>query len=489
MTSELLVSRLGDRIWAALREDGTTVVIYPPPAEEPTRVGRIFKARVSNVVPGIQSAFLDIGSDREAFLHASDLWLPGEQTTYPDEEEAADSSRPPIEDRLKVGRDLLVQVIREPLSSKGPRVSCYISIAGRLLVLSPFRPRRAVSRRIEEPEERARLLAALEGLPGGEVGFVARTASAGASEEVLRAEADALIAGWKRVGETAAIARAPSVIQRESESLMRLLRDAPREGLERVVVDDPADRELALEFLRGADPELVARVRLHDGPVPLIEQLLEEIERSLRPRVELASGGYLVIEETEALVSIDVNSGRFVGRSSMEETALDTNLEAVEELARQLRLRDLGGIIVVDLIDMEREESRSSVIEATERALRRDRAPTRVIGLSELGLLQLTRKRTRPGLGATLSHTCPLCAGQARIRSPHLVSARLLLELRRRFADGDRSGCTIRAHPDVVRATMEATTTQPMQTIRFREDPQMPPDAFELKRWPEPHAE
>jgi ribonuclease G len=481
MPSELFVSRLGEWLWAALREDGVTVEFYPPPAGEIARVGRILKARVSSVVPGIQSAFLDIGSDREAFLHVNDLLLPGEKST-PADGDRPPAGAPPIEDRLKVGRVLLVQVARERLGSKGPRVTCFLSISSRHLVLSPFRPRRAVSRRVEDEAERERLVAILERLPGGDVGFVARTASAGAPEAVLAAEAEMLLASWKRVQETAAMARSPSVIQRESESLLRLLRDAPCDGLERIHVDDDADRELALGFLRDADPELAGRVRLHTGAVPVIEEILEEIERSLQPRVELTTGGYLVIEETEALISVDVNSGRFLEPRTMEETALRTNLEAAGEIARQLRLRDLGGIVVVDFIDMEREENRLSVVEAMEQALRRDRAPTRVIGLTELGLLQLTRKRTRPGLSETLTRRCLLCEGQARVRSPHLVAARLLLELRRRFPADEKAACTVHAHPEVIAALRETVPTRRAGAIRYREEPGMAPDTYRLQR-------
>ncbi len=487
MPCELLVSRLGEHLWAALCEDGSIVEFYPPAATDLARVGQIFKARVTNVASGIQSAFLDIGSDREAFLHVRDLLLPGERPPAENGEEPSGANRIqiPIENRLSVGREILVQVVREPLSTKGARVSCYLSQPGRLLVLSPLRPKRAVSRRIEAPEERERLQAIVDSLPGGNVGYVARTASSGAAAAAIEAEAQLLLEAWAHLQQTAREARAPSVIQRESESLSRLLRDVPRQGLERIVVDETEDRDRAIEFLREVDPTLASRVRLHVGAPAMIEELLEQIELSLRPRVPLDSGGSLVIEETEALISIDVNSGKFLDRPTLEETALKTNLEAAAAIARQLRLRDIGGIVVVDFIDMQSEEHRREVVSAMEQGLRGDRAPTRVGELSEFGLLQLTRKRTRPGLAATLTRSCPTCAGRSRIDSAHLVAARFLHDLRGRTREGTAGKFAIEAHPSVLTAVRETGRQRSGVTLEFRENPAMHPGCYELQRVPD----
>ena len=344
---------------------------------------------MTNILPGIQSVFLDIGTERGAFLHASDLVLPGEPDPSRVAPAAEDPARPgsageapapsaarrlpPLEDRLAVGRELLVQVSRERLGSKGARVTGFLSVPDRLLVLLPLVPDRGVSRRIEDPGERERLRGILERLPGEGLGFVARTAAAGASEADLRSAAEALIDDWCEIQDRASSLPAPSVIQREPGLLPRLMRETPRAGLERIVVDDESDHAEAREYLNRAEPELAPVVSLHTGPAPLLESrgLHTEIEKALRPRVWLKSGGYVVIEQTEALVSIDVNTGKFLGRGDLEQTALRTNTEAAREIGRQLRLRDLGGIIVIDFIDMDQAENRRLIVEELGQALRR----------------------------------------------------------------------------------------------------------------------
>jgi len=475
MLRELYVSRLGGQLWCALREDGVTVelrVEEEGPLDAP--VGRIIKARVTNVLPGIQSAFLDIGAERGAFLHVKELLLPGERLEPPPDFDAEDleldepagagaegpapfrrSSGAPIQDRLAVGRELLVQVVRERLGSKGARLTCFLSVPGRLLVLLPQARARGVSHRIHDPDERERLRGILAGLLDPGVGLVARTAAAGASESELRADAEALLRVWSGIQERAAAQPAPSVIQREPGLLLRLLQETPGEGLERIVLDDEGDRERALAFLAKADPVLASKVSLHAGPPPLLETqgLHEEVEKALRPRVWLKSGGYLIIEETEALVSIDVNTGKYVGRKDFEQTALRTNVEASREIARQLRLRDLGGIIVIDFIDVGDPANRRRFVEALEEALRADRARTKIVGLSELGLLQLTRKRVRPALGRLLTRSCPLCHGRGRIANGATVAAEALVALRR-AAEAAPASFTLRVHPDAAPAVV-----------------------------------
>jgi ribonuclease G len=516
MPSELFVSRIGEQLRTALREDGVTVELRVERAGESGGAGRILKARVTRVIPGMQSAFVDIGLERDAFLHVDDLVLPEEGPTLPEEDGSLDSladedeteeseaaravrlpsprrsnlrRSAPIEDRLKEGRELLVQVEREALGSKGPRVTCFTTLPGRYLVYMPWIGHRGVSRKIQDPEERYRLRAILATLPGAPGGFIVRTAGLGASEDVLRADATMLVACWAAVLARADGTPAPGVVHTDLDLLLRLLRDAPREGLDRVVVDDPEDHRRALEYLGRLDPQLAARVELHSGPDALFEALgLDlELERALRAKVWLKSGGTLVIEPTEALVSIDVNSGKYLGKRHPEETALRTNLEAAREIARQLRLRDLGGIIVVDFIDMDRPESRRQVIEALETALRQDRARTKIVGLSELGLLQLTRKRTRPGIAAAMTRPCPLCGGQGRVKSRETVAAEVVAELHRLLPDLDGKEVTLRVHPDVapqVRVVLQSAPAARgragIERVRIEEDAALRPDRFDL---------
>jgi len=408
MSSELFISRIGSGIWAALREDGSTVELRTE--QEPRRAlaGRIIKARVTRILPGMQSAFLDIGDEHGALLHARDLVLPGR----------VHEPGTPIEDRLRQGQELLVQIARERLGSKGAKVTCTISVAGRLLVLLPHSGHHGVSRRISDQKERERLLAILQSLPVENCALLASTAAFGASQGALAGELEALTRTWEEINHSASSMSAPSVVHREPDFLLQLLRGAAAAKLKRIIFDNEDDKRQALIHLREIDPKLAPEVVLHARAEPLFESygLHEDIEKALRARVWLKSGGYIVIEETEALVSIDVNTGKFLGGTGVEQTALRTNLEAAVEIGRQLRLRDLGGIIVIDFIDMASEESRRQTLEALQQVLAGDSAKTKIVGLSDLGLMQLTRKRTRPSLEALTTSPCPLCRGRGRVK-------------------------------------------------------------------------
>ncbi len=513
MSSELLVSHLGGITWAALREEGVTVELRVERERERGAVGRIVKARVTKILPGIQSAFLDIGVGRDAFLHVADLVLPEERLPKPGDEaelgdllEAEDDEgieegslleeHPrrvpaprggPIEDRLKEGRELIVQVTREGIGSKGARVTCLVALPGRYLVCLPFLAFRGLSRRITDPEERERLRAMLASMPPGPGGLIVRTAGEGIEEPAFRADAEMLAKEWESIQAKAATALAPAVLHTELDLVRRLVRDVPWQGLERIVLDSPEAYESVVRYVAELDPLLASRVRLHTGPLPLFESLGldQDIEKALRPRVWLRSGGYIVIQQTEALVSIDVNTGKYVGTRNAEDTVLRTNLEAAGEIARQLRLRDLGGIIVVDFIDMEDPASRRQVLDAFEEALRKDRARTKIVGLSELGLVQLTRKRTRPGVETLVTRPCPVCAGQGRLRSPEMVARHAVAEILRLLEDAGTAGVTLRAQPDVAAAVRLALQTAgPLidgarfDRIRIEDDPEAPPEDF-----------
>jgi ribonuclease G len=468
LSSELLVSRAGGRTCAALREHGVTVELRVEDDSRTLAVGHIVKARVSKILPGVQSAFLDVGQDRDAFLHVSDLLLPGETASSPLEDGTEDEAEvpamrptrragpvgPPLQDRLKEGRELVVQVVREAFGGKGPRVSCFITLPGRYLVYAPQAPFRGVSRRIHDPEERQRLRDILTALPEMPGGFIVRTNGEGAPPSAFEADARFLVNAWRAIDGNIARSSSPAILHADLDLFLRSLRDAPGTSLNRVVVDDEEMYVAGLDYLREIDPPLASRLRLHVGGESLFDAtgVSQEIEKALRPRVWLRSGGTIVIEQTEALVSIDVNTGKFVGTKRPEETVLRTNLEAAVEIARQLRLRDLGGIIVVDFIDMDRAEHRQQVIEALEQALQRDRSRTKIVGLSELGLLQLTRKRTRLAIGGALTCPCASCSGTGRMKTPETVAYDALSEVRRVASPLTNGEVTVSAHPEVARA-------------------------------------
>ena len=505
MSTELLVSRLAGRVATALRENGEVVELRVEDGADEPAVGDVFKGRVTRVLPGIQAAFVDIGAGPDAFLHAADLHLPGEtlpETTSDEDPAGGDDpdlarrsprrleGRPPLQDRLREGREVVVQIARETLGGKGPRVTSFATLPGRYLVFAPLAPFRGVSKRVEEGPERDRLREIVRALVPAGAGFIVRTAGRGIPEAAFHEDAARLAAVFRRIEERAARTGAPSPLHREAGLFLRALRDAPRLAVDAVVVEDGGLLAEALGYLERLDPALASRVRVHDGPGPLFddEGIHVEIERALRSRVWLPSGGTVVIEPTEALVSIDVNTGKNVGTARPEETILETNLEAADEIARQLRLRDLGGIVVVDFIDMERAEHRSRVVEALTAALARDTARTKVFGLSPLGLLQLTRKRTRPGLRSSLTELCACCSGSGRSKSPDLVAHEALLEVRRLLAGLAPSRVSLRAHPEVarvVRRTLQSPRSgidaEGLDKIEVEEDAGLSADRFDVR--------
>jgi ribonuclease G len=480
LSTELLVSRVGGRTCTALRENGVTVELRVEDERMPLSVGQIIKARVSKILPGIQSAFLDVGQERDAFLHTTDLLLPGESAPPPlaavegafthDAEDGGEvdaetlpmrrSQRrvqdgPPIQDRLKEGRELVVQVVREAFGGKGPRVTCFITLPGRYLVHAPDEPFRGVSRRIQDPDERQRLRDILAGLPEGAGGFIVRTAGAGAAAEAFQADARFLVNAWRSIEARVGSSPAPSVLHGDLDLFLRALRDAPRGSYDSVVVDDERLHRAGRDYLREIDPQLAARLQQHVGAESLFDatDVSQDIEKALRPRVWLSSGGTIVIEQTEALVSIDVNTGKFVGTRRPEETVLRTNLEAAEEIARQLRLRDLGGIIVVDFIDMEERRNRERVLSALQQALDQDKAPSKALSFNEFGLVCITRKRTKQALERVLCQPCPSCTGSGMVKSIPTLCYEIQNEARKMaVATPDNPNLTLRVHPEIAKA-------------------------------------
>src|SRR5258707_1198812 len=386
-------------------------------------VGNIYMGRVARVLPGMQSAFIDIGLERAAFLHVADIW---------ENQEGAK----PIEKILAEGQPLLVQVLKDPIGSKGARLSPQVSLAGRLLVYLPHDPHIGISQRIEDEGGRAQLRERLkELLPADEKGgFILRTLAEAASEDELRADLGYLRHLWATIRERSLGGKpAPQLLYQDLSLAQRVLRDMVGAQTARALVDSRENYQKLAAFAQGYMPQLVAKIEHYTGERPLFElyNVEDEIEKALSRRVDLKSGGTLVIDQTEALTTIDVNTGAFVGSRSFDDTVFKNNLEAAQAIARQLRLRNLGGIIVIDFIDMESAEHRAAVLAELRRALSRDRTRITLNGFTALGLVELTRKRTRESLAHVLCEPCPTCAGRGEVKSAPTVCYEILREILR----------------------------------------------------------
>lgn len=393
----------------ALLEDERLAEFYLEQPEEAQRAGNIYKGRVMNVLPGMQAAFVDIGLKKNAFLYIDDL-LPVHLEKKP-------QVKPPVSQLVREGQDIVVQVKKEPLGTKGARVTTHFTIPGRLVVLLPDADYVAISRKIESEAERSRLKEIAEAIRLPEEGLIVRTVAEGESAEALERDLQLLRDNWSRMQRRAAQAAAPSLLYRDLGMVPRLIRDLFADTVEELVVDDEGLAEEVRALLRDMAPGLDGRVKLHSGEVHVFQPygIAEQLDKAFRRKVWLPNGGYLIVDPTEALTVIDVNTGKYTGTVDLEQTVFETNLEAAVEIARLLRLRDIGGMIVIDFIDMEQEEHRRQVMEMLERCIRQDRTKTLAVGWTKLGLLEMTRKKVRPSLLERFSETCPNCLGVGRI--------------------------------------------------------------------------
>jgi ribonuclease G len=423
---ELLVNATPPETRVALVEDGRVVEVFHERRGRQSLVGNVYVGRVHRVLPGMQAAFVSIGLDRDAFLYVDDV-APrsadvdfGEDDAEPPaaENPTADADRPRIDDLVREGQEIVVQVSKDAVASKGPRVTAAISLAGRTLVYLPGARESGVSRRIVDPAERDRLRGLIEVLPGGGA-FIARTAALGKSAEELMADHAYLTDLAARIARRRESAGPPALLHREADLALRSVRDLVDEDFDVLRVDDPALHERMKELLDAMAPRLARRLELYTDPEPLFARfgVDVEIENALRSRVVLPSGVSIVIHQTEALVAIDVNTGRFVGKEGLEETVFAANLEAAPEVARQIRLRDLGGLLVVDFIDMEDPEHREALFTRFAEEMARDRARTRLLPISEFGLIEITRQRSRGNMERVLTRACPCCSGGGRVTS------------------------------------------------------------------------
>ncbi|MBD3236719.1 MAG: Rne/Rng family ribonuclease [Candidatus Eisenbacteria bacterium] len=435
----------------AVLEDAVLVEFLAERVDERRRVGDIYKGVVNKVLPGMQAAFVEIGLAKAAFLHASDMLSAMLDLDSFDLEEGRrrGQSRSSIQEMLAKDQEILVQVIKEPIGTKGAKLSGRLSLPGRFLVLMPGLDRIGVSRKIGDREERMRLKRILRELRPRNAGLICRTASVGQSKRELVEDVKYLVELWGEIEKQAAKAEAPALIHRDMSLATGLMRDIFTSDVDRVVVDSKEVYKEILRYLKVVAPELKARVKLYTGEGPIFDEygIESEIQKSFERKVWLRKGGYIVIESTEAMVTIDVNTGRFTGKRSQDDTILKTNLEAAKEIARQLRLRDLGGIIVIDFIDMEREDHRRAVQDAFRNALRGDRARTKMTSLSELGLIEMTRQRVREPLLHYFSEDCPACRGTGRILAPPAAAARVERSLQRVGAHSKQKEVQLRVHP------------------------------------------
>jgi len=427
----------------AITEDGSLAELYVERPEERKVTGNVYKGRVARVLPGMQSAFINVGLARTAFLHVSDI-----QETLEDVDDQAEDKAPGrgqkkggggrfrtlrIQDLLKDGQDVVVQVTKEPMGSKGARVSSYISLAGRYLVFMPSYDRVAVSRRISSDRERRRLKKIVQSMRPEGYGFIIRTVCEGASEQDLKSDMNYLVRLWKSIEEKKVSAATPSLLHEELNLTLRMVRDKFSSEVKRLVLDREDEFGKVRDFTREVMPALEKKLELYSGEEGIFERygIEIEIDRALENKVWLRSGGFLVIDQMEALTAIDVNTGKYVGKKNSEHTIVKTNLEAVDVVVKNLRLRNIGGIIVIDFIDMLKASDRDKVFNALKEALRADRAKTNILRISDLGIVEMTRKRLRNNLIQSLCKSCPTCEGVGFVKSAHTVMMDIYRSLER----------------------------------------------------------
>lgn len=481
MYKEILISLDEREGRAVVLEDGQVMEVLI--AREERQVGSIYKGRVSNVLPGMNAAFVDIGLERNGFLCADDA------AAHLGDEVNESLRQMSISDILKVNQETLVQVVKEAVGTKGARITTYVTLPGRYLVLLPSAQYIGVSRRIVEEEERNRLRTCAEKIRPEGMGVIIRTAAAGRSEEDLRRDLDYLVKVWDKVQQSARKRRAPALIHQELALVDKVLRDLFTPDIDRLIVDNPVEYAKMRDKLEITAPALLDRMHLYTDRRPLFELhgVESEVEKALNRKVWLESGGYLILDRTEALWVIDVNTGKYIGKTSLADTILRTNLEACREICRQLRLRDMAGIIIIDFIDMDSAEDQRKVLEFLGDQLRRDRTRTHLVGMTELGLVQLTRKREGKDLDAVMREPCPVCSGRGRLISPQTLAFRVRREILRLALDDRNEAFLVRLHPHaaleligVEGEEIEGLERESGRTILVQADPHLHPEHHEV---------
>lgn len=461
MGVEIAINATREETRVAVLDSGAVTELYVDRVRNQDFVGNIYEGKVVKVLPGMQAAFVDIGLERAAFVHVSDLSTgmePGDTLVDSEEDEqGSEVPRPrrqltrPIEQLLEEGQDLMVQISKGPIGTKGPRVTTYVSLPGRYLVFMPNVDHIGVSRRIQRDEERARLREIVKRLRGPGYGYIVRTVSEGVKEEELRSDVEFLNAVWQEVMKKRDQATAPSLLHSDLTLTFRVVRDLFTKKVDRLLIDSKQEYEAVKDFVQRFLPEQLSRIHYYDKEESLFDHLGIEMEiaRALNRKVWLKSGGHIVIDHTEAMTVIDVNTGRYVGKRNQEETILKNNLEAVKEIAAQVKLRGIGGLIIIDFIDMEREKNREKVYQALVDAMASDKARTRISRISDLGLIELSRERVRADLLRTLSEPCHYCEGRGYTKSPRTIVYEIFREIRRNRKFLEKHTIVVGAHPHV----------------------------------------
>ena len=473
MTKEMIISSNGHETIVAILEDDLVAEIFVERERQRGVAGNVYKGRVSKVLPGMQSSFIDIGLERDGFLYVADVIdtleefekLESGEDDGDGQKRSDPRDRPPqkIEELLREGQEILVQVVKEPLGTKGARLTSHVTMPGRFLVFMPTVDHVGVSRKIESREERSRLRGIVRefceahGFTGG---VIIRTAAAGRPKEDIVSDLDAFHKIWTEIRQKTESARAPVVVYREQSLVGKLLRDLLTDEFQAIRIDHAQEYQRVLELVERILPNLAPKVKLYSKPFPIFEEygVQAEIDKALKSKVWLKSGGSIVINQTEALVAIDVNTGRYVGKKSsgrLEDTIVKTNLEAVKEIVRQVRLRDLGGIIVLDFIDMEEKKNRQKVLQAVEQELKKDRSPSKALQVSDFGLVIITRKRVKQSLERVLTEPCPYCSGTGVIKSSSTICYEILSEVKKVGPDLNGHRLLLRVNPDIARALKE----------------------------------
>lgn len=485
MKGEILVNVTPREVRAALVENGMLQEIVIERASRRGLISNIYKGRVSRVLPGMQAAFIDVGLERTAFLHASNIVTDSAAAL------GARNGEPNIRDLVSEGGELLVQVLKDPLGTKGARLTTHITIPSRYLVMLPKGTGIGISARIEDEAERERLRSLMDSIitTPTKAGYIVRTAAEGASLEALRADMLFLQKLWEAIEEATAKARPGELVHEDLALPLRVLRDLLGPDVERVRVDSVDEYRRMKEFAARFMPHMAPKIELYSEDRPLFDLygIEDEIDRALSPKVTLKSGGHVVFEQTEAMTTIDVNTGAYVGHRNLEETIFRTNLEAAVVIARQLRLRNLGGIIIIDFIDMAEEEHRHQVLQTLTARLANDHAKSQIMTVSPLGLVEMTRKRNRESLEHVLCQACPSCEGRGFVKSPETVCYEIFREILRQHRQFDFQELLVLARPDVIErlldeesssvAELEELTGKP---IRLQAEAMYAPDQYDV---------
>jgi ribonuclease G len=507
MNKEIIVNAGSHETRIAVIENNQVTELFIERKFNKGIAGNIYKGKVTKVLPGMQSAFVDIGLDRDAFLYVGDISenllnieeffedFNEEEEEKPTKEQTEESTYPPvnanlqIEDLLKEGQELLVQISKEPIGSKGPRITAHISLPGRYIVYMPSINHIGISRKIEDTLEKERLKELVESLKTGPGGYIVRTAGEGMGVTAFKQDIQFLNTLWKEVIYEAEKATAPALIYEELGLIQKVIRDVFNDDTSIMLIDSDEVYQQALNFIDKINLSWASKIKLYTKKQPIFYEydIESQIESALRSKVWLKSGGYIVINQTEALVAIDVNTGRFIGKKSLEDTVFKTNIEAIREIVRQIRLRNLGGIIVVDFIDMEDPEHKTELLRNLEEELKKDRSRSNIISISEIGLIAITRKRVKQSLERFLTKTCPTCKGSGRVKSVPTIVLQLQREIVSKLTINFDRDITVRVHPSIAEYLIEdqfsvLSSIKNLYNIRvsIKEDPNMQPEEYNI---------